>query len=711
MGRIQVLDDHLANQIAAGEVVERPASIVKELAENAIDAKADRIHIRIEEGGISLIQVSDNGIGMDKEDAVLAFSRHATSKIKREKDLFSIRTLGFRGEALPSIASVARVSLTTSHDPAQPAVTVRLEGGEWISTEETGARSRGTDVTVKDLFFNTPARLKYLKTVNTEVSHVADVVGRLALAHPHISFALSHHQRELFRTAGDGKLLHVLHALYGKQVASRVVPFEAQNLDFRIRGFVSKPEITRASRSYLSIILNGRYVRSVPISQAILRAYGTLLPSGRYPIGVLHMEMDPKLLDVNVHPAKLEVRLSKEKECCQLVEEAIKKAFGKERFVPGFTSHTQKEGSMPKPVQESLRFEPGNRSESHPIESPYQMESPLKREQRVNEKPETKGQMERKDHGGHSFRREYRSALSAWTNGEPEEKRDQSLSSSPSLGRFAEPEPVLDTEFHPPGNTWENRAGREVAGFERSEAPSASLGETMSASETGKSALQPEEDGPNAEAGGSRSERMGSETGDACVSRLPSLLPLAQIHGTYIVAQSDDGFYLIDQHAAHERIYYEKFSRKLGEENKEQVELLIPLTIECSPSEAEVLQYHLEQLNRWGLDMEPFGGTTFIIRAYPIWFPREDAVQLVHEIIEWLREHGKVDTAQLRDASAKMMSCKAAIKANRHLRRDEMEALLQSLGHCENPFTCPHGRPIFVHFSTYELEKMFKRVM
>lgn len=655
MGIIQVMDEHLANQIAAGEVVERPASIVKELVENAIDAKATRIQIRIEEGGISYIQVSDNGVGMDKEDAILAFHRHATSKIKREKDLFSIRTLGFRGEALPSIASVARVIMTTSHDASQPAVTIRLEGGEWISTEETEVRARGTDVIVKDLFYNTPARLKYLKTVNTEVSHVADVVGRLALAHPDIAFSLKHHQRELFRTAGDGKLLHVLHALYGKQVASRAIKIQANNLDFSIDGFVVKPEITRASRSYLTIILNGRNVRSIPISQAVLRAYGTLLPTGRYPIGVLRIKMDPKLVDVNVHPAKLEVRLSKEKECCQLIEEAIKKAFEKERIVPEFSYPLQKrEKPSLKPIQESLNFDGKNQE----VETPksYDRENKPKHDILVHEKSDKNPEQKNKQNGFYSTLLQ-------------EEKTND-----------------LDSQVIP------LREDMDLS--QHSTAARESSYQPVSSSESPSSVEQPLVE-----------EREDKE------SRFPSLLPLAQIHGTYIVAQSEDGFYLIDQHAAHERIYYEEFSRRLGEENQEQIELLVPLTIECSPSEAEVLNEHLEQLKRWGLEIEPFGGATFIVRASPVWFPREDAVKLVHEIVEWLKEHGKVSTSELRDASAKMMSCKAAIKANRHLRQDEMESLLHSLGKCENPFTCPHGRPILVHFSTYELEKMFKRVM
>ncbi|SFJ50395.1 DNA mismatch repair endonuclease MutL [Thermoflavimicrobium dichotomicum] len=635
MGKIRILDDHLANQIAAGEVVERPASIVKELVENAIDAEATRITIQMEEGGISSIRVSDNGVGMDPEDAKLAFARHATSKIKRERDLFAIRTLGFRGEALPSIASVARVTLTTCHDPSKPAISVRIEGGEWKGSEET-ARPRGTDVLVQDLFYNTPARLKYLKTVNTEIGHAADVVGRMALAHPEIAFTLIHSGRELFRTPGDGKLLHVLYALYGKQVASKMVPIHVEDMDFRMTGFFSKPEVTRSSRSYMTLILNGRYVRSIPISQSIVQAYGTLLPTGRYPIGVLHIEMDPKLLDVNVHPSKLEVRLSKEKECCELVQKGIKEAFQKQTFVPKATSPTKlSPGQGRSAVQERLDLEPPSSFEmakekkvSKPVYQVIGKESTrFVREAGLNEE---------------------KLSFSTW-----DQRRKQK----------EEEKPVLQEE-----NQEETRKEEE------------------------KLRIETESVLPNKD-------------------RLPYMLPVAQIHGTYIVAQAEDGFYLLDQHAAHERIYYEQFARKMGERNHRQQPLLIPLTIECTPSETKILESYLSYLQVWGLEIEPFGGSTFIVRSYPDWFPKDSEEEIVYEIIEWLKVHGKVDTMQLRDAAAKMMACKAAIKANRHLRQDEMESLLSQLRNCDNPFTCPHGRPIFVHFSTYELEKMFKRVM
>lgn len=601
MGKIRILGEHLSNQIAAGEVIERPSSVVKELVENAIDARATHIQIQIEEGGVTLIRVSDNGMGMEKEDAILAFSRHATSKIISDRDLFSIRTLGFRGEALPSIASVAKVTLKTAQDSAELATSIQIEGGEVKNIEEI-SRSRGTDVVVRELFYNTPARLKYLKTMNTEIAHIADLVGRLALANPGVSFLLHHHERELFRSSGDGKLQHVLHALYGRAVSNQLVDFQEENMDFSILGFFTKPEVTRSSRSYMSVILNGRYVRSLPIVHAILRGYGTLLPNGRYPVGAIQLVMDPKIVDVNVHPAKLEVRISKEKECYGFIEQIIKEALQKQFLVP-----------------KAPLFE-------------YE-----KKEERTNVVQE----------------------LIEWTANPPLEK--------------------------------------EVRNEEKVRYDSSPLTQLLVKEKA--VALDPQAFRGEEEVKQKKSKYV-----------FPLLLPLAQIHGTYIVAQSEDGFFLIDQHAAHERIYYEQFLEKLSRENTNLQPLLVPLTIETSPGDKQAIEAYMETLREWGLAIEPFGGSTFIIRSYPSWFPSA-AEELIFQIFAYVKEHGKVETEKLRDATAKMMSCKAAIKANRHLRIDEMERVLKDLVKCDNPYTCPHGRPIYVQFSSYDLEKMFKRVM
>ncbi|MDR6224279.1 DNA mismatch repair endonuclease MutL [Desmospora profundinema] len=631
---IRILDDGLANQIAAGEVVERPASVVKELVENALDARADRIQVSIREGGIQSIEVSDNGTGMDREDAQLAFERHATSKIRRERDLFSIRSLGFRGEALPSIASVSRLTLTTSRGEAEPATRVRLEGGTRREVEEA-VRDRGTSVRVEDLFFNTPARLKYLKTVNTEVSHVADAVGRIALAHPTVSFSLKHNDREIFRTPGDGKLVHVVHALYGKQAAKAMLLFAGEDADFQVEGVAGRPELTRSNRSYLSILINGRYIRSIPLSQAILRGYDTLLPIGRYPIVVMRTEMDPKLVDVNVHPAKLEVRLSKEKELCRLIETTLKNLFRREVLIPAVENpwKQEKPRHREKPVQERLRLD-------RPAERGRKPTSPVRHEWNypagVKETGAAFSEMLAADGDGSSLPREDDSPT--WKEKTVKERKSDSAEAA--FKKKAEPV--------------ENKGDR---------AP------------------------------------------------FPDLLPLAQIHGTYLVCQTEDGFYLVDQHAAHERIYYERFFKGLKERGTEPQPLLIPLTVECGPGEAETLSAWIPQLAEWGVEMETFGQGVFMIRSHPRWFPQGREESLIREMVDWLKAGRPLDMARMRDEGAKMMACKAAIKANHHLRREEMTELLQQLADCDIPYTCPHGRPILVHFTTREIEKMFKRVM
>ncbi|PTX58685.1 DNA mismatch repair protein MutL [Melghirimyces profundicolus] len=630
MGKIRLMDDRLANQIAAGEVVERPASVVKELVENALDAGADRVNIAIEEGGIRSIRVADNGAGMDREDARLAFERHATSKIRRERDLFAIRSLGFRGEALPSIASVSRLTLTTAEGNGGEGSRLVLEGGEVVSDEDT-ARAGGTEVLVEDLFFNTPARLKYLKTVNTEVSHVADVVGRLALAHPGVSFTLNHNGRELFRTPGDGKLLHVVYALYGRQVARKMLPLSAEDMDFTLEGLASKPEVTRSNRSYISTIINGRYIRSIPVTQAVLRAYDTLLPVGRYPIVVLSIGMDPRLVDVNVHPSKLEVRLSKDQELCRLVEKELKDLFKKHVLIPDAVSPRKgRQPSTSRPVQQQLDWgNPPKEEVEEEWKKPSRMEI---RETRAPLLPE-------------------HSVIA------PSEKPDGKPKAPGTANPPADPEKETGPSFPSPADEPVRRGS--------------------------------EKDGEG----------------------LPELVPLTQVHGTYIIAQSEDGFYLMDQHAAHERIYYEIFYNRMKEGDARFQPMLIPMTVEYTPAEAEAIRHWIPHLSELGMEVEPFGGSTFLVRSHPGWFPEGSEEELAREVLDWVKKGEKVDLARLRDDGAKQMACKAAIKANRHLRRDEMESLIRQLRKCETPYTCPHGRPILIHFSTYEIEKMFKRVM
>ncbi|MEA3319577.1 MAG: DNA mismatch repair endonuclease MutL [Bacillota bacterium] len=631
MGKIVQLDESLANKIAAGEVVERPASVVKELVENAIDANSTIIEIELEEAGLSKIRVLDNGDGIEQEDCLTAFQRHATSKIKNENDLFRIRTLGFRGEALPSIASVSLFDITTSTGEG-PGTHLSFKGGV-LETQELSSSRKGTDIVVQHLFFNTPARLKYMKTIHTELGNISDMVNRLALAHPSISFRLSHNGKRMLATNGNGDSLHVLAAIYGMNIAKKMVPIHFTSLDFEVKGYIAMPEVTRASKNYISTIINGRYVKNYTVVRAIQEGYHTLLPIGRYPIVYLEVMMDPLLVDVNVHPAKLEVRLSKEDELYRLVADGIKDAFQKKLLIPSNsprkqTSYTEE----PKPTQQTFTLD-----ENFPLERPVQRQEPTFIKQKEEE--------------SRSF-------------------------------QVAEPEPY---------ETWGHTDNYEDGQKNQHETYI-------------NDSIDEAEEVINEKQHQSLPEKKKE-------SRIPALYPIGQMHGTYIVAQNENGLYLIDQHAAQERINYEYFYQKLGREERNLQELLVPLTIECSLDEYLFLEEHTEAFAEVGIMLEPFGHQTFIVKAHPVWFPKGEERETIDEMINLCLEKKKINISDLREEAAIMMSCKAAIKANHHLRQEEITALLHTLREAENPFTCPHGRPILIHFSSYELEKMFKRVM
>ncbi|OSX53685.1 DNA mismatch repair endonuclease MutL [Anoxybacillus ayderensis] len=608
MGKIRKLDDALANKIAAGEVVERPASVVKELVENAIDAHSTIIEVQLEEAGLAKIRVVDNGDGLEEEDCFLAFERHATSKIKDEADLFRIRTLGFRGEALPSIASVSHLELKTSTGEG-PGTLLILKGGELVQNGRTSSR-KGTDITVSHLFFNTPARLKYMKTIHTELGHVVDVMNRLALAHPHISFRLTHNGKQLFYTNGNGDVRQVLAAIYGFDVAKKMVAIHAETLDFTIDGYVALPEVTRASRNYMTTIVNGRYIKNYPLYKAIEEGYHTLLPIGRHPIAFLNIVMDPLLVDVNVHPAKLEVRFSKEGELNELVQQTIRQAFQKKTLIPEVTA----------PRAEKTKTEQQTFSFEHIVKESHIVPP--------------------------------RTTISHHEQGEKKEERM-----------------VLEE--------------REERVYEKD--------------------TKPIDVEPIVE-----NKHVADEANQ---ERIPPLYPIGQMHGTYILAQNENGLYIIDQHAAQERIKYEYFREKLATVTNELQPLLIPLTLTYSSSEYVLIESYREQLAACGVFLEPFGHNSFIVRSHPQWFPKGEEATIIEEMIKQVLTMKKVDIKQLREKAAIMMSCKQSIKANQFLRNDEIFALLESLRKTSDPFTCPHGRPIIIHFSTYELEKMFKRVM
>jgi DNA mismatch repair protein MutL len=626
MGKIIQLDDALSNKIAAGEVVERPASVVKELVENAIDAGSTVIEIEVEEAGLAKIRITDNGNGIEEDDVLLAFQRHATSKIKNENDLFRIRTLGFRGEALPSIASVARLEMKTSTgDGAGNRVVI--EGGK-VEVYEKASSRRGTDITITDLFFNTPARLKYMKTIHTELGNITDVVNRLALSHPEVAFRLIHNERRLLQTNGNGDVRQVLASIYGMAIAKQLVPISGESLDYKISGYASMPEVTRASRNYISTMINGRFIKNYALAKAIQEGYHTLLPIGRFPIVLLNIDMDPLLVDVNVHPSKMEVRISKEAELNELVTGIIKNAFKSKILIPSAYTHEKKE--IPKSEQTTLILD--ERTNDTPLSKEIKWERPALSSPTIQEKAE------------------------------------------PLKVNFEPVEPRVEVENH--HQNWE---------YEEPEIEQEPI-------ETEQHTAVPHED-------------------DTIESRIPRLYPIGQMHGTYIFAQNENGLYIIDQHAAQERLKYEYFREKVGQVHAELQELLVPITLDYSTDEYLKINENRMELEKVGVFLEEFGLNSYIVRSHPQWFPKGEEKQIIEDMIEQLLLMKKVDIKKLREEAAIMMSCKASIKANRHLRNDEIQALLDDLRKASDPFTCPHGRPIIVHYSSYEMEKMFKRVM
>ncbi len=640
MGKIQRMSDQLANMIAAGEVIERPASVVKELLENAIDAQSTSIEVHLQDSGIRQIKVIDNGEGMNEEDAHLAFERHATSKIKTQYDIFRIQTLGFRGEALPSIASVSDVHVKTS-DGVQSGLHLNIKGGNVI-TSKPGVMRKGTEMEVNHLFFNTPARLKHIKSLNTELSHITDYMNKIALSHPNIAFKLFNNQRLLFQTNGQNNLQSVIASVYGFDIAKKMIPIKAKNDTYEIEGFISDPIINRASRNYITLIVNGRAIRHYPITRSILEAYHTLLPKDKYPIVVLHLTFDPMLVDVNVHPAKLEVRFSQEESLKSFIYTEIKNVLQQVEYIPNPFVKAMTVEPEPRLIQPKLEESVREGEPSSPITVPksktssYQTSTPsvsyVNKSVIRDEENESSGEPLPKS--GHSYTPKMVEAKSALPSHQ---------------GRIEE----------------ESRS---------------------------KEALQ---------------VSVPTKTRD----RKLELYYIGQLHGTYLLAQNEEGLFIVDQHAAMERVQYEKNYQLLQDVNGDCIELLIPIVLKYSADELLLLKDHLSSLLKFGFEIEEFGGQSLVVRTVPVWAQQLDVKLIAETILHQVMLDRRVDIGKLRESVAVMMSCKGSIKANQYINEHEIKELLQSLCYCEQPYTCPHGRPIIVKMTKYEIEKMFKRVM
>ncbi|MEW5952754.1 MAG: DNA mismatch repair endonuclease MutL [Bacillota bacterium] len=643
MPRIFVLDQSTAAQIAAGEVVERPVSVVKELVENSLDAGADRVDIVIEKGGLELISVIDNGCGISQEDLPLAFHRHATSKIFRAEDLWQVSTLGFRGEALPSIAAVSRLEMVTCPAGFEAGGRILIRGGDIQRLGPAGCPP-GTAIEVTELFFNTPARRKNMSSTATEAGLISDTVGRLALSRPDVAFSLKHNGRQIFYSPGSGTLLDTLVSLVGRQHAEMMLPVKASGDHCRIYGFTGHPSLHRSSRQQQIFFVNGRYVRGRVFFKGVQDAYRTLLSSGRHPAAVLFLELDPGLVDVNVHPAKLEVRLSGEDEITGLITRAIKEALKTPRMVVPVKQQAQSP-----PEQLTINLEP------------------------VGE----------------------------------DVTSDQGLSIRSLKGH-----PGLQEDFHPDQGQVADLSGAEELTSE------VAAGQEISADVKGSGEMEPpgEEDRAG-EVSPEAGEKLGLGVGGVKEegvtynrSAYPCLVALAQLQGAYILASGAEGLYIIDQHAAHERVLFESFLTVSGERAGASQMLLTPVPLELNYRQLQLVKGHLDLFSRLGFELEEFGETAFLLRGIPAGMQNMGAGELFLDVLEGLMEPGPVRVrADIYLKALALMSCKAAVKAGTILSQGEMQSLLGQLREAAEPYTCPHGRPTTVILTRREIEVMFGR--
>ena len=689
MGKINILSAELSNKIAAGEVVERPASVVKELVENSLDAGSTNIKIIIKEFGIEQIRIIDNGSGISNDDLERAFLRHATSKISEDYDLFHIKTLGFRGEALASISSVSRVTIKSCAGEAQGKMLV-LEGGK-VTSEEYYAPIKGTDLSVENLFYNTPARLKYLRNAHTEQANITNVIYKFALSYPNVSFELHVDDKITFKTYGDGDVHKILSKIYNMSVARNMISFSGNNDDYKVYGYISVPDETRASKNYINIFINGRYIRNYIIQNSIIDAYGTLLMKNRYPLCVINIDMDPILLDVNVHPTKQEVRLSKEAELISLIKGVISERLANYTYIPqGMNNVLTK--------KEKANIEKFNFLDE--LDNKFGMQTEENNTSLFN-----KGQNEAnfvkeddlvfgEDNDTHKLQKELNS------NNESHIRRQQTEisgmeSSLPDLSYTARPRENYNKYGDKPTKkeieNFMNFSKREEIGEATKEEISNTIVKDNSHFDEIKN-LKIVQD-----------ESMEVKT-------LPDLKVLSQIFKTYILSEADNKLYLIDQHAAAERYNYEKLQRDFIDRKNYKKQMLIPMTFDFSIEEAAEIRNNFEKFTELGIDFEEFGDNSYVVREFPGWI-EEDEEEMIKIIVEKVLNNNKITFNELRNDAIAMASCKMSIKANQILSEVEMNKVISDLYKCKNPFTCPHGRPIITKMEKKDLEKMFKRIV
>ena len=707
MGKINILSAELSNKIAAGEVVERPSSVVKELVENSIDAGSTNIKVIIKEFGIQQIRIIDNGSGISNDDLARAFLRHATSKISADYDLFHIETLGFRGEALASISSVSKVTIKSCAGEAQGKMLV-LEGGKVVS-EEYYAPIKGTDLSVENLFYNTPARLKYLRNPHTEQANITNIIHKFALSYPNVAFELHVDGKITFKTYGDGDVHKILSKIYNMGVARNMIEFGGANDDYKVFGYISVPEETRASKNYINIFINGRYIKNYGIQNAIIDAYGTLLMINRYPLCVINIEMDPILLDVNVHPTKQEVRLSKEAELIRLIKEVIAERLSNYTYIPQGMNNvlTKKE----KAKIEKINFLDELDNKFGDVED-KNVFSEEKKEPEVDLEVELSFPDTQEEVVSHVIQEdELLFGGDLLTNSReektPVQSKENTFNQRSKTQRIKSDLPDLSYSSHPRDNR--NKFGdkptkKEIENFMNF---SKKEGNASYDDRTEKVVSNVVKDDSHFN---EIKDAKIVQDDDTKVRTLPDLKVLAQIFKTYILSEADNKLFLIDQHAAAERYNYEKLQREFIERKNYKKQMLIPLMFDFSVEEAAEVRNNLEKFEELGIVFEEFGDNSYVVREFPGWI-EEDEEQMIKIIVEKVLRNNNITFNELRNDAIAMASCKMSIKANQVLTDVEMNKVISDLYECKNPFTCPHGRPIITKMEKKDLEKMFKRIV
>lgn len=670
MGRIHQLDEHLRNMIAAGEVVERPAGVVKELVENAVDAKATRIEVQITQGGIDSIVIIDDGIGMDAEDAKLAFERHATSKLKEEADLWNIHTMGFRGEALPSIAAVSQVTLKTNN--GTEATEVMINFGEKQAARATAA-PQGTMIEVRNLFQKTPARFKHLKSPQYEFSLILDMIQKFALAHPEIAFYLSHDGKTAFQSKGNDRLQEVMMQIYGRDVAKGAIAIDASDYDYHISGFAAQPQHHRATKYYMTLFVNQRMIRSYHLQKAIIDAFHAYMPKDRYPIAVLNIEMDTQLVDVNVHPSKWEIRLSKEKQLEKLLYQAIDAALKSKLQIV--------QADLPKPKEK--------KPEITELEFTYARDPQLtKLHQEVNE--------------GFTNPKELPPLDFAEISAKMKEPITQKMPKAPVVEMKKQTE--AEVEDQPITYPQYSRANmKKVEYSEKKEA--ISLDENVISQSESKVSDQ-ETEVKTAQAPKETMKQEGAKPQNEC---LPSMQVIGQFHQSYILAQGEAGLYIIDQHAAQERYHFEVIKQQILSGNNDTQPMLIPISLEVDSRVKVRLNELNEAMSVLGIQLEEFGNNALILRDLPTWMQQLNEEAFLQDLIDQWLKNEDIDESKLRHLAIATMACHSSIRFHRSLTHAEMQQVIDDLGKCEQPFHCPHGRPTFICITDEQLTKQFLR--